>query len=133
MLEVLEKVPLAPLTSWKVGGEADYFYSPKTEEEVGLALQWAQSKGHEVTVLSGGTNVLVSDKGVRGLVLSLSDLAGIEVTNVDNPFTLGVLAGTPKSDVLKEFLKRRLPPAIFPCWIARGYWWWRGYECRSWL
>ena len=113
MIDIRDNVPLAPLTSWKVGGSAEHFFSPQTEEEVGLALQWAHENGHKVTVLSGGTNVLVSDRGIDGLVLYMNELRGIEILNVDNPFIVEVLAGTPKSDVLKEFLKRKLPPAIF--------------------
>ena len=87
MIAIEENVALSPLTSWQVGGAADFFFAPKNENEVAEALTWVWKNKQPMTVLSGGTNVLVSDKGVRGLVLHLKNLVGIEVLNVDNPFT----------------------------------------------
>jgi UDP-N-acetylmuramate dehydrogenase len=62
-------VPLAPFTTFKVGGPADWFLSVQRSADVKAALAAARADGVPVTILGGGSNVLVSDRGVRGLVL----------------------------------------------------------------
>ena len=61
--------PLAPLTTFKVGGPADVLFEPVNGDEVLRALTIARASGQPVTMLGGGSNVLVSDRGVRGLVI----------------------------------------------------------------
>ena len=61
--------PLASLTTFKVGGPADLFVEPRSSEDVVTALRLAHAYGVGVTMLGGGSNVLVADAGVRGLVL----------------------------------------------------------------
>jgi UDP-N-acetylmuramate dehydrogenase len=61
--------PLAPLTTFKVGGPADVLFEPLNSDELLRALAMARAAGQPVTMLGGGSNVLVSDRGVRGLVL----------------------------------------------------------------
>ena len=60
---------LAPLTTFKVGGPADIYVEPRSADEVLLALRLAHAHGIGVTLIGGGSNVLVADAGVRGLVL----------------------------------------------------------------
>jgi UDP-N-acetylmuramate dehydrogenase len=60
---------LGPLTTFKVGGPADLYVEPRTSDEILTALRLAHTLGVQVTLLGGGSNVLVSDDGVRGLVL----------------------------------------------------------------
>jgi UDP-N-acetylmuramate dehydrogenase len=62
-------VPLAPLTTFHVGGPADWLVETRSEEEVVEALKLSHAAGIAVTLLGGGSNVLVSDAGVRGLVI----------------------------------------------------------------
>ncbi|MBK7891640.1 MAG: FAD-binding protein [Bdellovibrionales bacterium] len=64
-------VRLAPMTSWLVGGPAEYYVEPSSEAELEEALRFAHEQKLPVTVLGGGTNVLISDKGIRGLVIVL--------------------------------------------------------------
>ncbi len=64
-------VPLAPLTTFKVGGPAEWMAEPRGIAELQRALEAARRAGAPVTVLGGGSNVLVSDRGVAGLVLRL--------------------------------------------------------------
>ncbi len=61
--------PLAPLTTFKVGGPADVLFEPVNSDELMRALTIARAAGQPVTMLGGGSNVLVSDSGVRGLVI----------------------------------------------------------------
>ena len=73
-------VLLAPLTTFRVGGPADWLVEPRTSEEIVTALKLAADAGVPVTMLGGGSNVLVSDDGVRGLVIRPR---GGEVVDVD--------------------------------------------------
>lgn len=63
------EVPLAPLTTFKVGGPAEWFLETATEEELIEALRIAHAAGVNVTMLGGGSNVLIADRGIRGLVI----------------------------------------------------------------
>ncbi len=63
------EVPLAPLTTFRVGGRAEWFIETRTSGEIETALGVARELGLRVTVLGGGSNVLVADGGVRGLVI----------------------------------------------------------------
>ncbi len=71
MLQLQENVPLAPLTTFEIGGTARYFVDVKTEEEMHEALLWAQEKNVKFVVLAGGSNVLVPDEGMEGLIIHI--------------------------------------------------------------
>jgi len=62
-------VVLAPLTTFKVGGPADWLVDAWGHAEVRTALELAAAAGVPVTMLGGGSNVLVADEGIRGLVV----------------------------------------------------------------
>lgn len=110
------QVNLAPLTWWELGGKADYFFAPQSLLEVEQALEWAFRKKLPVTVLGGGSNVLISDEGVEGLVLHLERLNQIEQSvQEDQRLKLLVQAGCPKSSLTKTFLQAGLAPALFLC------------------
>jgi UDP-N-acetylmuramate dehydrogenase len=66
---VRRDAPLAPFTTFKVGGPADWLVLAQRASEVKAALRAAHVAGLPVTVLGGGSNTLVADAGVRGLVI----------------------------------------------------------------
>jgi UDP-N-acetylenolpyruvoylglucosamine reductase len=71
--------PLERLTTIRTGGHGDWFARPGTMDELLELLRWADSEGIEVGVVGSGSNLLISDRGFRGLVLKLDeDLATIE-------------------------------------------------------
>ena len=72
-----ENVPLAPLTTLKVGGPARYFVEAESGEEIVSTLDYAASRQLPLFVLGGGSNLVVSDRGWPGLVLKIS-VKGIE-------------------------------------------------------
>lgn len=72
--------PLGPLTTIGTGGEAEYFARAGTLEQLLALLGWAREHGAAVSVVGSGSNMLVADEGVEGLVLKLDGrLAEIEV------------------------------------------------------
>lgn len=66
---VQRDVPLAPVTTFKVGGPADLLIETRNEDEIIRAVKLAHESGMKVTMLGGGSNVLVADAGIRGLVI----------------------------------------------------------------
>ena len=64
--------PLKRYTAWKIGGPADALLEPRSVDELVEAVEKAREHGIPVTVLGGGTNVLVRDGGVRGLTIRLA-------------------------------------------------------------
>lgn len=75
-MKVLEHIPLAPLTTLGVGGTARYFIEAHTEADIEEALTFAREQMLPLFVLGKGSNVLVPDTGVDGVVLLMS-LGGI--------------------------------------------------------
>ncbi len=72
-----ENIPLAPLTTLKVGGSARYFIEATREDEVGEAAALAKRNQWPLFILGGGSNLLVADSGWPGLVLKVA-IGGIE-------------------------------------------------------
>lgn len=64
-------VPLAPMTTFRVGGPADWLVDVHGAAEMRTLLEIAQAGRVPVTILGGGSNVLVADEGVRGIVVRL--------------------------------------------------------------
>ena len=112
-LKISQNVNLAEYTSWLVGGNADHFCLPETVEDLKEALTYAEANNLPITILGGGTNVLVSDDGVAGLTICLRRLSKIASFEKDGKLHIEALAGTAKSELLKTFLKQKLAPALF--------------------
>jgi len=66
---VVPAAPLGPLTTFRVGGAADLLVEPRSSGELTAALDAARQHQVPITMLGGGSNVLVGDHGVRGLVI----------------------------------------------------------------
>jgi UDP-N-acetylmuramate dehydrogenase len=109
-----QRVSLAPLTSLGVGGPAEFFARVTDGDRLPELLDWAARQSLPVTVLGGGSNVVVSDAGVPGLVLSLEPL-GESIECQADRVEVSVGAGEPWD----AFVQR--------C-VERG---WAGLECLS--
>lgn len=112
-LKISQNVNLAEYTSWLVGGNADHFCLPETLDDLKEALTYAKAQNLPITILGGGTNVLVSDEGVAGLTICLRRLSKISFAEKDGKLHIEALSGTAKSELLKTFLKQKLAPALF--------------------
>lgn len=71
MQKIKEYVPLAPLTTFQIGGPARYMTNARKDEDVRAAIRWAKDKGLRLIVLAGGSNVLVPDGGLDALVVRI--------------------------------------------------------------
>ncbi len=112
-IEIEKNRSLKSYTSWQVGGSARFYCAPETVDQLKQALAYSKQKKIPYFILGGGTNTLISDRGIDGLVIHTHKLKGTEVLKDKKNLVINALAGTPKSDVLKYFVKHRLWPAVF--------------------
>lgn len=73
--EILSQVPLAPRTTWRIGGAAAHFAVPRRVEEVFALFRLAHDRNWPLFFLGRGSNVLVHDAGLPGLTLQVGGLA----------------------------------------------------------
>src|SRR3989344_5426228 len=103
MIEVKNNVPLAPLTTFKVGGPARYYCRVSEPSEIGEAIDFAEQKNIPLYVLGGGSNVVFSDRGYPGLVIHISD-GGLTVEGE----RMHAGAGGPLETVVKKAAEHNL-------------------------
>ncbi|MBE8163147.1 MAG: UDP-N-acetylmuramate dehydrogenase [Bdellovibrionaceae bacterium] len=115
-----ENYSLKRLNSWRVGGEARYFATPSSVDELKALLLWASFYKIVVFILADGTNLLISDKPLEGLVIGLKKLrtSTEEIKEIENKkdissLSFSLLSGTPKNDLFSICLKQHLSASIF--------------------
>lgn len=79
-MEVRIKEPMKRHTSFRAGGLADWFVIPETVDELKAVLSVCRKAGADWYVIGNGSNLLVSDKGFRGVIISTGKLDRLEVT-----------------------------------------------------
>ncbi|MFZ5351735.1 MAG: UDP-N-acetylmuramate dehydrogenase [Bacillota bacterium] len=88
-------VPMKDHTSFKLGGPADIFIEPDNTEDLIIALKYMKSNGIPYYLMGNGSNLLVSDKGVRGAVIKLADkFSAISIYNEEINAGCGILLST---------------------------------------
>jgi UDP-N-acetylmuramate dehydrogenase len=68
-LKVLVDSPMSLHTTWRIGGPADLLVRAATQDDLIAAARWAAQEGLPLTVIGSGSNLLASDRGIRGLVI----------------------------------------------------------------
>jgi len=114
MLTPAEHAPLAPHCTLRIGGPARYLVEATDEPTVVKAVQWAASRALPVRVLGGGSNLVIADEGVDGLVLKIG-LRGVTTREVSGAVEVTAAAGEPWDDFVGDT-------------VGRG---WAGLECLS--
>lgn len=95
-----EHVALAPYTTMKVGGPADYFVTVTTTQEVESACKWALSEGLGVFVLGEGSNIVVADRPIHRLVMKVEILGVRTVSEEAGSKTVAIGAGEHWDDIV---------------------------------
>ena len=114
MLTPAEHAPLAPHCTLRIGGPARYLVEATDEATVAEAVRWAASRALPVRVLGGGSNLVIADEGVDGLVLRIA-LRGLTTREIPGAVEVTAAAGEPWD----EFVRHT---------VERG---WAGLECLS--
>ncbi|MBW9234363.1 FAD-binding protein, partial [Leptospira santarosai] len=105
--------PLNLHTMTKMGGRADLFVSPTTEEETIFVVSYAHQKQIPLLLLGNGSNMVVRDGGVRGIVLNLSKLNEIKIKGT----RVYAQSGADIIDVSRAAAKETLSGLEFACGI----------------
>jgi UDP-N-acetylmuramate dehydrogenase len=105
-------VPLAPLSTLGVGGEAKWYVRADTIEDVAAAHRWSAERNLPLFVLGGGSNLVIADEGIDGLVLHVA-LRGVSFTQRGEETVVRVGAGEPWDDIVGATVARGL--AGFEC------------------
>ena len=103
-IEFAENEPMRNHTTFKIGGNADFFVTPTEETQIIKLNEFCLSNNIRITVLGNGSNILVADDGIDGIVLSLSKYNGITV----NGSTVTAKSGAKLSAVCNKALKYSL-------------------------
>jgi UDP-N-acetylmuramate dehydrogenase len=114
MLTVLENEALASRCTMEIGGRARYFVEARDQATVQAALDWAAARSLHVFVLGGGSNLVVADEGVDGLVIRVA-LRGIATRSEREAVEVVAAAGEPWDELVRLT-------------VERG---WAGLECLS--
>ena len=95
---------LAKHTSYRVGGNAQLYAEPKSWEDIQAVFEWIQQQDIPSTCLGGGSNLLVSDRGIDGLVLNTRHLKECDIDEENGTMTVG--AGYPLPKLAWKAAKR---------------------------
>ncbi len=77
-MKIIKNIKLDNYSTFKIGGQADFFAVIENKVELLEALAWANKNGKDILVLGSGSNVLFSDQGFSGLVLK-NEIKGLEI------------------------------------------------------
>lgn len=97
-------VSLAPFTSFRVGGLAEWYAAPRSVEDLIACFEWATLERIPITMLGAGSNLLISDRGLSGLILSTRHFQGARYDDRTGQIT--ALAGEPLPRIAWEAARR---------------------------
>ena len=105
---VQNNIPLAPLTTLRLGGQAKYFISIKTREDLTNALEFCKKENQTFFILGGGSNTIFLDSGFPGVVLQMQ-IPGIRCLDANETHTIfQVGAGVPWDNFVEYTVKQGL-------------------------
>ena len=100
-MKIKQNLPLAPLTTFEIGGPAKFFVEVQSIDDLSEAARFAKDKDLPIFVLGGGSNILISDKGFDGLVIKMH-IKGMKFENGQNGVALTAGAGEMWDDVVAK-------------------------------
>ena len=98
---------MSKYTSFKIGGPAECLIKIKTIEQLKLILKYAKEKNIHVTVIGNGSNILVSDDGIKGIVLKI-DIENLEINIEKEKVLLKIGSGVKLSWIAQKCLKEEI-------------------------
>ena len=102
-IPMLQNAPMSQYTSFRIGGAADLMLSPRSPEEILRAVCAAKRAGLPYMIMGNGTNLLVSDEGIEGLVIRINgNLSTIQYEGN----RICAYAGTPLAVLAKDTVEK---------------------------
>ena len=114
--QILKDEPMKKHTSFKIGGIADYFILINTKEQLVELLKLCKEFNKQYFIIGNGTNLLVTDKGFRGVIIKLK-LENIEIEENENEAIINVESGYQLIKLAKDALEHELEGLEFAAGI----------------
>lgn len=106
-LKIYFDEPMKKYTSFKIGGNAECLIKVETKEQLSQILKFAKENNIKLTILGNGSNVLVLDGGIKGIVLKI-EIKKIEIQNKDGKYEVTVGAGNKNGELAGVLLKNEI-------------------------
>ena len=104
--EIKRNIALSNFTTWRVGGPAEWISEPKSIEEVEGLIYWAKQQNIRCNIIGAGSNLLISDNGLRGLSLCMRQLRGAKLDSISG--SVEALAGESLPSLARRTAKEGL-------------------------
>ena len=90
-IQLEKNISLSNFTTWRIGGPAEWIAQPKNMEEIKYLINWINKKKISCNIFGAGSNLLINDKGIKGLSLCMRNFKGIHIDK--NNGVIDVLGG----------------------------------------
>ncbi len=90
-IQLEKNISLSNFTTWRIGGPAEWIAQPKNIEEIQYLINWVNKKKIPCNILGAGSNLLINDKGIKGLSICMRNFKGIHIDK--NSGIIEVLSG----------------------------------------
>ena len=77
-LDLKKNISLSNFTTWRIGGPAEWIAQPKNKDEIKYLINWINKEKLTCNIIGAGSNLLINDKGIKGLSLCMRQLKGIQ-------------------------------------------------------
>ncbi len=78
-IQLEKNISLSNFSTWRIGGPAEWIAQPKNIKEIKYLINWINTKKIPCNIIGAGSNLLINDKGIKGLSLCMRNLKGIQV------------------------------------------------------
>ncbi len=78
-IQLEKNISLANFTTWRIGGPAEWIAQPKNIEEIQYLINWINKEKISCNIIGAGSNLLINDKGIKGLSLCMRNFKGIKI------------------------------------------------------
>lgn len=103
-----QNISLASLTTFKIGGQADYFVEVEEIKDLLKAVNFAKENKLEILIMGGGSNMVISDEGFRGLVIKMNNQTIQFGVEKDGKVSVTAGAGVIWDELVKQCVERNL-------------------------
>ena len=105
--KILQNVQMKKYTSFKIGGEAEVLIKISTLEELTKIIKYIKQKNIQTFILGNGSNLLVSDEGIKGIVLKI-EIKKLEIEEINNKFKIIVGAGVKLGELAQKLSNKEI-------------------------
>ena len=105
--KILQNVQMKKYTSFKIGGEAEVLIKISTLEELTKIIKYINQKNIQTFILGNGSNLLISDEGIRGIVLKI-EIKKLEIEEINNKFKITVGAGVKLGELAQKLANKEI-------------------------